>query len=69
MERSETETESLRVEQGKRADEERSDESAASMSLGSMIRGPIGRERADSDDNMGSEGADADREAAEERES
>ncbi|HEU4720353.1 MAG TPA: hypothetical protein VFS59_03250 [Gemmatimonadaceae bacterium] len=68
MERSDSETESLRAEQGKRPDDESSDDQAtAFMSLGSMIRGPIGREGAD-ERRTASDGADDDREVAEGRE-
>ena len=65
MEDSDSHTESLRVEQGKSPDEERSKQDATPPSLGSMIRGPIGREGASDDDSTGSDGADADRDAAE----
>ena len=68
MEDSDSETESLRAEQGKREDDvSPDDQAAASMSLGSMIRGPIGREGAD-ERGTGSDGADDDREVAEGRE-
>ena len=64
MEESDSHTESLRVEQGTSADEGRPDLGATPMSAGSMINGPIGRQGA-GDESTGSEGADADREAAE----
>ena len=67
MEESDSHTESLRVEQGKSADEGRPDPGATPMSLGSMLRGPIGREGADDDGSTGSDSADADRHAAEQR--
>jgi hypothetical protein len=67
MDDSDSETESLRAEQGKRAQRSQPAPDASSLSLGSMIRGPIGREGAD-DRASGSEGADADRRAAEEPE-
>ena len=66
MEESDSHTESLRVEQGESADEGHPDPGATPMSLGSMIRGPIGREGA-GDGGTGSEGADADRAEAEQR--
>ena len=67
MEESDSHTESLRAEQGKSADEGRPDPGATPMLLGSMILGPIGREGAAEDESTGSDGADVDREAAEQR--
>lgn len=67
MEGSDSHTESLRVEQGESADEGRPEQRATPMSLGSMLRGPIGHEGAPEDDSTGSDGADADREATDMR--
>lgn len=67
MEDSDSHTESLRVEQGKSSEAGRSEEDAAPLSLGSMIRGPIGREGAGDDASTGSDSTDADRDAAEQR--
>jgi hypothetical protein len=65
MEESDSHTESLRAEQGKRADEGRLDPNATPMSLGSMIRGPIGHEAADDEVSTASPSADVDAEAPE----
>ena len=67
MEESDSHTESLRAEQGKSADEGRPDPGATPMSLGSMIVGPVGHESAGEGESTGSEGADEDQEAAEQR--
>lgn len=65
MEESDSQTESLRAEQGESNDEEIADQTATSMSLGSMIRGPMGREGRDDDGGTASTSGDADPEAAE----
>jgi hypothetical protein len=68
MEESDSHTDSLRAERGKRPDEDEADQSDTPMSLGSMIRGPIGAEGAHGEITTGSEGADADADEAERRE-
>jgi hypothetical protein len=67
MEGSDSHTESLRVEQGESADEGRPEQGATPMSLGSMLRGPIGHEDGRDDDSLGTDSADAERKANDER--
>lgn len=69
MEKSNSETDSLRVEHGERAEDDHSDVRAETpMLLGSMIRGPIGHEAAAEQEDTGSN-EDVDREEAERRSS
>ena len=66
MEESDSHTDSLRTEQGERENAGRTDRRATPMSLGSMIRGPIGDEGANDEVNTASDGANVDAKAAEE---